>query len=40
MNDFEVAQLRGVRIARIHELQYLALGDAVGRVRHDFNHAL
>ena len=40
VDDLEVALLGGVRVARIHELQHLALGDDVGGLGHDLDDAL
>ena len=40
VDDLEVALLGGVRVARVHQLQHLALGDDVGGLRHDLHHRL
>ncbi len=39
VDDVEVALLGRVRVVRVHQLQHLALGDGVGRIRHDLLYA-
>ena len=38
-NDVDVARFGGMRIARIHELQHLALGDGIGGIGQDLHDA-
>jgi hypothetical protein len=40
VDDLEIALLSRVRVARVHELQHLALGDDVGRLGHDLHDPL
>ena len=40
MDDVQISLLRRVRVTGVHQLQHFAFGDHVGRLGHDFHHAL